>query len=169
MPQTFQFSHIDPLFRHRLQRRFREVLGENESVASSYADALEMMLAVKCNFDAALYEERASSILYTLTANVDIADQYDPSVLVVLDDCALMPNSASLADFQHKREMRRASFDSLLGKLTAEVESDGYPSLQCRKCGGQADFNPLQIRSADEPMTIFCTCLNPRCKFQWKM
>jgi DNA-directed RNA polymerase subunit M/transcription elongation factor TFIIS len=57
----------------------------------------------------------------------------------------------------------------LLEKLTKDLDSNDTPTLQCRKCGGQADFYPVQTRSADEPMTIFCQCLNPACNSKWKM
>lgn len=182
LPKNFQISHINPLFRHRLQSRFRELL-ENENYRiehfpeehsigqeKTYAVKLEMMLAIKCNFDAVLYEDRASLLLYTLEQNKDLPSQYDSSTLVSLDEYTLFPKySERIEEFQREREMKRVSFETLLQKLTSEVEADGYPSLQCRKCGGQADFNPVQTRSADEPMTIFCTCLNLECKYQWKM
>ena len=37
----------------------------------------------------------------------------------------------------------------------------------CEKCGhNQAYFNEIQIRSADEPATLFYQCIN--CKHQWR-
>ncbi|KAJ5067245.1 DNA-directed RNA polymerase iii subunit rpc10 [Anaeramoeba ignava] len=39
-------------------------------------------------------------------------------------------------------------------------------TLQCPKCGKyEANFYELQIRSADEPMTTFCSCLH--CGNKW--
>ena len=39
---------------------------------------------------------------------------------------------------------------------------------QCPKCGfGKAFFNEVQIRSADEPATIFYTC--QKCHFRWRV
>ena len=156
LPKNFQSTHIDPLFRHRLQSSFRDLF-EDEKMCTehfpeehsigqekTYAVKLEMTLAIKCNFEAALYEERATLLLYALQENKKLPEQYDPSTLVSLDACTLLPDHfARLGDFQRERELKRVSFDNLLQKLTSEVESDGYPSLQCRKCGGQADFNPV--------------------------
>ncbi|CAO2826744.1 uncharacterized protein LOC130800357 [Amaranthus tricolor] len=39
----------------------------------------------------------------------------------------------------------------------------------CPKCHhGKASFYQMQTRSADEPMTIFYTCLNESCGHKWK-
>jgi DNA-directed RNA polymerase subunit M/transcription elongation factor TFIIS len=39
------------------------------------------------------------------------------------------------------------------------------PRCKQRKCS----YTEVQTRSADEPMTIFVTCVNPKCKHQWRM
>ena len=178
-------KNIDALFRHRFQIRFQEVIiGKKLSVysetktisephnirraAADYSIRMEQRLAINCNFAADLYEDMATLLLYAISQNEKILKKYDPYILVSLDEEHLLPNS-SIITFQRNREMRRLCFETLLKKLTADLAPDGHPLLQCRKCGGQADFNPVQIRSADEPMTIFCTCLNPNCKSQWKM
>lgn len=46
---------------------------------------------------------------------------------------------------------------------------DDYPSLiQCHSCRQyKVTYYEMQTRSADEPMTCFCTCLN--CGKKWKM
>ncbi|KNA23433.1 hypothetical protein SOVF_024790 [Spinacia oleracea] len=39
----------------------------------------------------------------------------------------------------------------------------------CPKCShGKAEFEQMQTRSADEPMTIFYKCLNQSCKHNWR-
>jgi DNA-directed RNA polymerase subunit M/transcription elongation factor TFIIS len=41
--------------------------------------------------------------------------------------------------------------------------------VRCRKCGGgDVVSNLLQTRSADEPMTIFNRCANPKCNARWR-
>jgi DNA-directed RNA polymerase subunit M/transcription elongation factor TFIIS len=39
------------------------------------------------------------------------------------------------------------------------------PRCKQRKCS----YTEVQTRSADEPMTIFVTCVNAKCKHQWRM
>ena len=39
------------------------------------------------------------------------------------------------------------------------------PRCKQRKCS----YAEVQTRSADEPMTIFVTCMNAKCKHQWRM
>uniref|UniRef100_A0A1D1XWJ0 DNA-directed RNA polymerase subunit n=1 Tax=Anthurium amnicola TaxID=1678845 RepID=A0A1D1XWJ0_9ARAE len=41
--------------------------------------------------------------------------------------------------------------------------------VTCPRCnGGEAYFRQMQIRSADEPMTIFYMCCNGKCKYEWR-
>ena len=61
-------------------------------------------------------------------------------------------------------------------KLVEEISSDWIEKhgqitegvYKCRNCGGKKTVQKeLQTRSADEPMTIFITCVN--CKNTWKI
>ena len=59
-----------------------------------------------------------------------------------------------------KRQMRRES------PLNIEDVHDGV--FTCSKCGGKkTDYRCFQVRSADEPMTIFVSCHN--CGNNWKV
>lgn len=52
-------------------------------------------------------------------------------------------------------------------KLEEAESLDSKSMYTCRKCKSQATYHKaVQIRSADEPMTIFITCLN--CDNRWK-
>lgn len=43
------------------------------------------------------------------------------------------------------------------------------PAVTCPACSaGQAYFMEVQIRSADEPATIFYKCVNPECNHIWR-
>lgn len=51
--------------------------------------------------------------------------------------------------------------------MVAQEEKSISSSLQCGKCGQRkVSYNQAQTRSADEPMTTFCECLN--CGRRWK-
>ncbi|OKL62018.1 hypothetical protein UA08_02522 [Talaromyces atroroseus] len=71
-----------------------------------------------------------------------------------------------------KSEERRAA-DMKIQKenmdkaMVAQAERSVSSSLQCGKCGQRkVTYTEAQTRSADEPMTLFCTCLN--CGKSWK-
>lgn len=51
--------------------------------------------------------------------------------------------------------------------MVAQAERSISTSLQCGKCGQRkVTYTEAQTRSADEPMTLFCTCLN--CGKSWR-
>ncbi|CRG91320.1 hypothetical protein PISL3812_08368 [Talaromyces islandicus] len=51
--------------------------------------------------------------------------------------------------------------------MVAQAERSISSSLQCGKCGQRkVTYTEAQTRSADEPMTLFCTCMN--CGKTWK-
>ena len=59
----------------------------------------------------------------------------------------------------HKENMDKA--------MVAQAERSISTSLQCGKCGQRkVTYTEAQTRSADEPMTLFCTCLN--CGKSWR-
>lgn len=40
----------------------------------------------------------------------------------------------------------------------------------CKKCGGKKTQSyEVQLRRADEPATVFVECVNPKCKYSWKI
>lgn len=50
------------------------------------------------------------------------------------------------------------------------VQQNTTDLFRCGKCKQRhTSYYELQIRSADEPATIFITCLNPKCKNQWRI
>ncbi|KAL8159410.1 hypothetical protein V2J09_000947, partial [Rumex salicifolius] len=51
----------------------------------------------------------------------------------------------------------------------AEKNVGPITDASCPKCGhGKATYQQIQIRSADEPMTIFYECLNKGCGHRWR-
>ncbi len=61
----------------------------------------------------------------------------------------------------------RVAFKQLRKQLTVDVDSAPEGMLQCRKCKSKkTTFIEMQTRSADEPMTVFATCL--ACGNRWK-
>mmetsp|Transcript_41088 Transcript_41088/g.48013 ORF Transcript_41088/g.48013 Transcript_41088/m.48013 type:complete len:120 (+) Transcript_41088:28-387(+) len=78
--------------------------------------------------------------------------------------CDLLPNS-SVSNFTKKMELQRKAVDDILGGADAWKNVD-KTSAVCGKCShGTAYFMQMQIRSADEPMSVFYKCC--KCGNQW--
>ena len=59
--------------------------------------------------------------------------------------------------------------DSCLQECRKFLKSGKNAGFQCRKCKKTTvKYAMKQVRSPDEPMTIFYTCKNPDCRFEWR-
>ena len=54
--------------------------------------------------------------------------------------------------------------DKLLFEMKPESMTDVFKCHKCKK--RECSYYEVQTRSADEPMTVFVTCLN--CKNRWR-
>lgn len=63
-----------------------------------------------------------------------------------------------IMDIKLKREQN-------LGEVQRTAKTDAFKCSRCKK--RECDYYERQTRSADEPMTLFITCLN--CNNSWKM
>lgn len=85
--------------------------------------------------------------------------EFDPIELATLDTQTIFPeNWKELIDEKSKR-------DRILYEVRTEQATDIYKCGRCKK--KMCTYYELQTRSADEPTTIFVTCLN--CGKRWKM
>ncbi|RAL12247.1 transcription elongation factor DST1 [Aspergillus homomorphus CBS 101889] len=65
---------------------------------------------------------------------------------------------------ERDRKIQKENMDKA---MVAQAERSISTSLQCGKCGQRkVTYTEAQTRSADEPMTLFCTCLN--CGKSWR-
>ncbi|ORZ40003.1 putative Rpc11-DNA-directed RNA polymerase III subunit C11 [Catenaria anguillulae PL171] len=83
--------------------------------------------------------------------------------------CRTCPYVFNIAqEFKHRTNLERKEVDDVLGGEKA-WENVAATEAQCPKCEHpRAYFRELQIRSADEPMTVFYKCANMDCQYQWK-
>ncbi|KAI7879499.1 hypothetical protein K492DRAFT_230939 [Lichtheimia hyalospora FSU 10163] len=67
-----------------------------------------------------------------------------------------------------RKELQRKEVDDVLGGADAWKNVDST-EITCPKCEHErAFFMQIQIRSADEPMSIFYKCCNDACQHQWR-
>ncbi|PYI02094.1 transcription elongation factor [Aspergillus sclerotiicarbonarius CBS 121057] len=65
---------------------------------------------------------------------------------------------------ERDRKIQKQNMDKA---MVAQAERSISTSLQCGKCGQRkVTYTEAQTRSADEPMTLFCTCMN--CGKSWR-
>jgi transcription elongation factor S-II len=66
-----------------------------------------------------------------------------------------------------REEDKKLMKENMDKAMVAQEEKSVSTSLQCGKCGARkVSYTQAQTRSADEPMTTFCECLN--CGRRWK-
>jgi DNA-directed RNA polymerase III subunit RPC11 len=64
--------------------------------------------------------------------------------------------------------MKKKQVDDVLGGSDAWKNVDSTDAV-CPKCENtRAYFMQIQIRSADEPSSIFYRCCNAQCNYQWR-
>ncbi|ODM18568.1 hypothetical protein SI65_06440 [Aspergillus cristatus] len=72
-----------------------------------------------------------------------------------------------LRSAEQREKDARIQKENMDKAMVAQAERSISTSLQCGKCGQRkVTYTEAQTRSADEPMTLFCTCMN--CGKSWK-
>ena len=67
--------------------------------------------------------------------------------------------------FEYSVLQLKKAVEDIIG---ADADGQDRTSVRCPAGGhGEAFFKQLQIRSADEPMTIFYRCCDKKCGHRW--
>jgi len=116
------------------------------------------------------YSQKIMQLVWNLRTNgVFLLAKYAPETLVRIDN-TLLAETTEVETWwkEHKDKQNRekvllndeAKFD--------ETEQLSNKGLTCNRCHSRLiAINQQQIRSADEGMTVFCTC--KKCGMRWKM
>jgi len=159
-------------FRDNIQLKFMDIIGDKtisinlEKGVFNYAivESTRQKIIKKWEnpYFIQLYLDRLRSIFINLK---------NPELLHKLQDNQITP--MALSNMTHQ-EMNHARWKTLIDKKTI-LDANKYTSniqastdmFTCRKCKSKrCTYYELQTRSADEPATIFITCLD--CGKNWK-
>ncbi len=111
------------------------------------------------------YKQKFLSMIYNLKKSPNLKDKILKGELKTSAAINLSPQGL-WPDGPHAKMTEKIA-DIEMKKLHAAnyMHDKDYKGLfRCGKCRGyKTTFYQMQTRSADEPMTVFCTCLNPKC------
>ena len=97
----------------------------------------------------------------------------DPALVNLITTKQMKPH---LVAFMTHYEMRPDKWETMIAEKSKR-DAKKYEHRQqavssmftCKKCkSNNCSYYQLQLRSADEPMTTFVSCLEPECGFKWK-
>lgn len=110
-----------------------------------------------------IYKTKINEILYNLNkAN-------NPTLIFKLEDGSILPKTVAFLEFDN---IDPTCWKPIVEKLKYREEKENNIAttnmFTCTKCKeSRCTIKQLQIRSADEPMTVFVTCVV--CGFQFKI
>ena len=116
------------------------------------------------------YSAKVMQLAWNLKMNADwLLAAYPVDTLVLLDDAVLAENTP-VAAWHAQQEMRLKRQQQLLTEEAKfeEAETSTHGGLVCNRCHSRSiAVQQQQTRSADEGMTVYCTC--KQCGLRWKM
>ena len=127
------------------------------------------------------YHRKYVQLFYNLKKQKNyLIQNFTPSELVFLDSNTLNPQFKKEMENNHVQNMRYKDIQNLkLEKIVSDHQDDTPMSsdddddekgtIQCSKCKQSKNITivPRQLRSADEPMSMFITC--NICNHHWKI
>ncbi len=168
------FSNADPsIFRKNIRNYFGklfndEILGKNVEV-SIYNYTIQesnfRQIIKKWNNPqfCDIYSARIKSMLYNIKTNPEFKEQIQQNQITPQSLSQLTHQEMNPSIWKNKIE-QKIKRDRSRFSTNIEASTDMF---QCRKCKSKkCTYYEMQTRSADEPATIFITCLD--CGKNWK-
>ncbi|KAF3762204.1 transcription elongation factor [Cryphonectria parasitica EP155] len=140
-----------------------------DSVETVLAKAVEVEAAAFKHFGGENAEYRAK--MRSLFQNLKVKSNTELRRKVRLGEIAatdfIKMTQDELKSQEHKERDKALEKENLNNAQVAQPEKSISDALTCGKCGQKkVSYTQAQTRSADEPMTTFCECLN--CGNRWK-
>lgn len=172
--EEMEFTQLPPMRKNALDLFTGHLkLSTNARVASSLAFHIEASIdaILPYNADAKAYSAKVRSLAANLKRNEQLRVDLTEGVLAPQNLVHLTPNELATEEQRAEREkavksdMEARRTDYYAVNRAKIMEANGINpnaggEFTCRKCKGtKTTHYALQTRSADEPMTVFVTCL----------
>ena len=146
-----------------------------KSTVADVVDAIEIALHEKFQGNASAYNAQLRSRLSNLRTNEKL--RYHVATCLIQPYQFVTMTAQEMASDKAKAKIQEALNDAKEAARSdwaianhdklqeqAGVSKDSVSMYRCPACKSEKVSSfAMQTRSADEPMTVFCTCLNPKC------
>lgn len=120
-----------------------------------------------------LYQNKCQQLIFNLLQNADYLMAFVktcPEIFLVVDDAFLAKHTMVEQQKKNYEERQRECRNLIQNVNIFGPQNNQKAILFCNRCHGTAvDWICLQMRGCDEPMTVFCVCLNKKCNHHWTM
>ena len=107
------------------------------------------------------YKQRLMSVIFNLKQNPELVKKIKPKDLETMTSAQLWPEGPY---GQMEKKLHERDISIQMAKAKHDEEYEGV--LVCPKCKSRkTSYYQMQTRSADEPLTNFCSCL---CGHRWR-
>lgn len=146
-----------------------QTLNDNYLCFQALAINIEMQLNSNFNHKSAEYLEHYRNIDFNLKKNRELKLQLLVNDMSVESLCSM--SSTEMANSALKKQRvrdRKWSMEDSRNDLKVSSNTILTNQFKCGKCKSrECKYSQAQTRSADEPMTVFVSCLS--CGNQWRM
>jgi len=170
---TYTMASTGDSFRDKAQKFLYDALGSDDNDATEFRTQLAMRIeqGLYNHYGSSMSAEYKSRLRVILT---NLKDPKNPDFNQRLYFCEVEPEElATMNEFDMASDALKRQRESDLKyamearKTDLNVGSVGTDMFQCPKCKERkTSYTQRQTRSADEPMTIFLTCLC--CRHRWR-
>jgi transcription elongation factor S-II len=173
---TYELGLTGAELRNKAQKLIYEALGKDDDDSTTFRTELAFRIEAgiqahflsEGGFTSPSYKSRLRVILGNLrdTQNPDINQrlyfgELEPEIMASMSEFDMASQEMKTSRANDVKELIEAR------KTDLSVGTVGTDMFQCPKCKARkANYYQRQTRSADEPMTIFLTCL--MCRHRWR-
>lgn len=123
-------------------------------------------------FDAVIkptgYSARMKNIVESVRKHGEVYRRLISGELTAEEVAKMTPRQLvmDVAEMERDKKLLHERKKQCMAPEVVPTEEEGEGAFQCSKCGStKTRYTQIQIKSADEPMTIRIFCLNPVCGF----